>query len=94
MFVVTGRLRLSPVLEQPGMDMRVNAPAWPAAGPEVEHEPRIVDDKAAEPGRAEAHPCQENFDPRQQIPVHASRLALLRSCYVPYFATSAVGNPL
>ena len=54
------------------MDMRVNAPAWSAAGPEVEHEPRIVDDEAAEPGRAEAHPCQENFDPRQQIPVHAS----------------------
>ena len=84
----------SPVLEEPGMDMRVNAPTWPAAGPEVEHEARIVDDEAAEPGRAEAHPCQKSFDPRQQIPVHASRLALLRSCYVPYCANSAVGNPL
>ena len=84
----------SPVLEEPGMDMRVNAPTWPAAGPEVEHEARIVDDEAAESGRAEAHPRQENLDPRQQIPVHASRLALLCSSCVPYFATSAVGNPL
>lgn len=76
------------------MDMRVNAPTWPAASPEVEDEPRIVDNEAAEPCWAEAHPCQEDFDSRQQIPVHASRLALLRSCYVPYCATSAVGNPL
>jgi hypothetical protein len=53
-----------------------------------------VDDEAAEPRGAEAHPCQKNFDPRQQIPVHASRLALPCSRYVPYFATSAVGNPL
>jgi hypothetical protein len=53
-----------------------------------------VDDEAAEPRGAEAHPCQKNFDPRQQIPVHASRLALLRSCYVPYCVISAVGNPL
>ena len=94
MLVVPRGLRSSPVLEQPGMDMRVNAPTWPAARAEVEHEPRIVDDEAAEPGWAEAHPCQEDFDPRQQIPVHASRLALLRSCFVPYCATDAVGNPL
>ncbi len=82
------------VLQQPGMHMGVNAPTWPAARPEVEHEPRIVDDEAAEPRGAEAHPRQKNFDPRQQIPVHASRLALLRSCYVPYCVISAVGNPL
>ena len=82
------------VLQQPGMHMGVNAPTWPAARPEVEHEPRIVDDEAAEPRGAEAHPCQKIFDPRQQIPVHASRLALLRSCYVPYCVISAVGNPL
>jgi hypothetical protein len=94
MFVVADRFGSSPVLEQPGMHMGVNAPTWPAAGPEVEHEPRIVDDEAAEPGGAEAHSCQEDFDPRQQIPVHVSRLTLLRSCYVPYCATSAVGNPL
>lgn len=84
----------SPVLEQPGMDMRVNAPTWPAAGAQVEDEPRIVDDDAAEPGRAEAHPCQKSLDPRQQIPVHASRLALLRSWYVLYRCSGAVGNPL
>ena len=36
------------VLQQPGMHMGVNAPTWPAARPEVEHEPRIVDDEAAE----------------------------------------------
>lgn len=83
-----------PVLQQPSMDMRVNAPTWPAAGPEVEDEARIVDDEAAEPRGAKTHPCQEDFDPRQQIPVHASRLALLRSFYVPYRATGAVGNPL
>ena len=82
------------VLQQPGMHMGVNAPTWPAARPEVEHEPRIVDDEAAEPRGAEAHPCQKNFDPRQQIPVHASRLALLCSCYVPYCVISAVGSPL
>lgn len=53
-----------PVLQQPGMHMRVNAPTWPAAGSQVEYEPRIVDDDAAEPGRAEAHPCQKSLDPR------------------------------
>ena len=94
MFVVTGRLRSSSVLEQPSMDMRVNAPTWPAAGPEVEHEPRVVDDEAAEPGRAEAHPCQESLDPRQQILVHAQRLTLPCSRYVPYCRPGAVGNPL
>ena len=76
------------------MDMGVNAPTWPAAGPEVEHEPRIVDNKAAEAGWTQAHSHQKSLDPRQQIPIHALRLALPRSCYVPYCATSAVGNPL
>jgi hypothetical protein len=83
-----------PVLEQPGVHMGVNAPTWPAAGPEVEHEPRIVDDEPAEAGWAQAHSHQKGLDPRQQIPVHALRLALLRSCSVPYCATGAVGNPL
>ena len=82
------------VLEQPGMHMGVNAPTWPAPRPEVEHEPRIVDDEPAEAGWAQTHSNQKSLDPRQQIPVHALRLALLRSCYVPYCPTSAVGNPL